>query len=96
MSAYIIVDIEVTDPEKYAEYIKVVPATLAAYGGKYLVRGGPAEKLEGDWDPNRVVVVEFESFERAKQWWTSDDYRTPKEIRRSASISKIVLVDGIE
>ena len=61
MSAYIIVDVEVTDPETYQGYTKLVPATVKAYGGKFVVRGGKAENLEGDWIPNRVVVLEFES-----------------------------------
>jgi len=95
MAAYLIVNIDVKDPEKYAEYVKVVPATIAAYGGKYVVRGGTAEKLEGDWEPRRVVVLEFESMERAKQWWDSDEYRAPKALRRSASVGNIILVEGL-
>ncbi len=95
MAAYLIVNIDVKDPERYAEYVKVVPATIAAYGGKYLVRGGAAEKLEGDWEPRRVVVLEFESMEKARQWWGSDDYRGPKELRRSASAGNVILVEGL-
>jgi len=95
MAAYLIVNIDVTDPEKYAEYVKVVPATIAAYGGKYIVRGGAAEKLEGGWEPKRVVILEFESTERARQWWNSDEYRGPKVLRRRASAGDIVLVEGV-
>ena len=95
MAAYLIVNIDVEDPKKYAEYVKVVPAAIAAYGGKYLVRGGAAEKLEGDWEPRRVVVLEFESMEKARQWWDSDEYRGPKELRRSASTGNIILVEGL-
>jgi len=95
MAAYLIVNIDVKDPERYAEYVKVVPATIAAYGGKYVVRGGAAEKLEGDWEPRRVVVLEFESMEKARQWWDSDEYRGPKELRRSASVGNIILVKGL-
>ena len=65
MPAYIIVQIEVTDPAGYDDYKKIVPASLAAYGGKFAVRGGACETLEGSWQPKRVVVLEFPSVERA-------------------------------
>ena len=81
--------------EKYAEYIEAVPATIAAYGGKYLVRGGATEKLEGAWEPRRMVVLEFESLERARQWWDSDVYRGPKALRRSASVGNVILAEGV-
>ncbi len=94
MSAYIIVDVEVTDPETYQGYTKLVPATVKAYGGKFVVRGGKAENLEGDWIPNRVVVLEFESVEQAKAWYHSEEYREPKGIRHSASHAKMIVVEG--
>jgi uncharacterized protein (DUF1330 family) len=93
MAAYVIVDIEVTDPETYQKYIEVAPATIEAYGGRYIVRGGAAEKLEGDWDPRRVVVLEFESLERAKAWWASDEYAEPKKLRQSASNANMIVVE---
>jgi uncharacterized protein (DUF1330 family) len=68
---------------------------LTRYGGKFLVRGGRAEVLEGDWQPNRLVVVEFDSFEQAKAWWNSDDYAAPKKLRQSASTTNMIVVDGI-
>lgn len=95
MAAYLIADIEITDPERYAEYVKLVPATIAKHGGKFLVRAGRAERLEGSWEPKRIVVLEFESFERAKEWWESEDYRGPKALRRSASIGSLILVEGV-
>ena len=95
MSAYIILDIEVTDPTGYEEYIKVGPPTVSKFGGKYIVRGGKTDNLEGDWNPQRVVVLEFDNFERAKEWWASEDYRSPKELRQNASISKVVVVEGL-
>ena len=95
MAAYLIVNIEVTDPARYAEYVRAVPATIAAFGGRYLARGGRAERLEGDHEPKRVAVVEFESIERAKAWWSSEDYRPLKDLRRSASVADIVLVEGL-
>jgi uncharacterized protein (DUF1330 family) len=94
MAGYIIVDVEVTDPKTYAEYIKLVPSTISAYGGKFLVRGGKAENLEGDWVPKRVVVLEFDSVERAKAWWSAEEYREPKRLRQSASITNMIIVEG--
>jgi uncharacterized protein (DUF1330 family) len=95
MAAYLIVDIKITDRERYARYVEAVPATIAKYGGKFLVRAGRSETLEGSWNPARVVVVEFESFERAKQWWGSQDYSGPKALRQSASITNMILVEGV-
>ena len=95
MPAYLIVDIEVTDPERYKQYIEAVPATIASYGGKYLARGGETVVLEGDWEPKRMVVLQFESLERIRQWWESDGYRAPKLLRQSASVGKIVAVEGL-
>ena len=94
MPAYIIADVQVTDPEVYVGYTKLVPATVAAYGGKFVVRGGAAENLEGDWEPNRVVVLEFESVAQAKAWYNSEEYREPKGIRHGASHGKMIVVEG--
>ena len=94
MSAYIIVDVQVTDPEVYTGYTKLVPATVEAYGGKFIVRGGAAENMEGDWEPNRVVVLEFESVAQAKAWYNSEEYRKPKGIRHRASHAKMIVVEG--
>jgi len=95
MAAYLIVDIEITNPEKYAEYVKAVPPTIAKHGGKYLVRGGKTERIEGSWEPKRVVVLEFPSFERAKRWWGCDEYAGPKALRQAASITNMILVEGV-
>ena len=94
MPAYVVVNIEVTDPDRYAEYVKAAPAAVARYGGRYLARGGRAETLEGQLQPRRFVVLEFDSYENAKAWWGSEEYRAPKAIRQSASISDMVLVQG--
>ena len=94
MSAYIIVDVKVTDPEVYVGYTKLVPATVEAYGGKFIVRGGADENMKGDWEPNRVVVLEFESVAQAKAWYNSAEYREPKGIRHSASQAKMIVVEG--
>jgi uncharacterized protein (DUF1330 family) len=81
MTAYVIVDIDVTNPAAYDEYKKLAPPTVAAYGGKYLARGGRTETLEGEWLPNRLVILEFESVDRAKQWLDSPEYSAIKQLR---------------
>ena len=95
MAAYVMLNIEVTNPEQYAGYVKAAGATVEQYGGRYLVRGGRAEKLEGSVDPKRIVVLEFPSFERARAWWDCEAYRAPKALRQSASISDTILVEGV-
>ena len=95
MAAYIIVDIEVTDPDAFEEYRSLVPPLVAKYGGKYLVRGGDFESIEGDWAPKRLTVLEFESAERAKQFYNSEEYEPVKQIRLKAAISNMVLVQGV-
>ena len=78
MPAYVIANVEVTDPELFAEYRELVLPTVNAYGGKYIARGGRAELLEGDRDPNRTVIIEFPSLEQAKAWHGSEEYATPQ------------------
>lgn len=94
MAGYIIAEVQITDQEAYERYKATVPATIAAYGGKFLVRGGRTETLEGEWEPNRIVVLEFESAEQAKAWWSSQEYAAPKQLRQSASLTKMILVEG--
>ena len=93
-AGYIIGDIEVTDPDKYSEYAAGVPGTVAAYGGRYLIRGVSGEVLEGDWTPKRLVVLEFESIARAKEWYNSPEYAGLKKIRQSASKGQLIFADG--
>jgi len=95
MAAYIIVDVDIQDPDRYAEYVRSVPPTIAAFGGRFLVRGGRAENLEGGWQPKRIVVLEFDSFERAKAWWASAQYAAPKRLRQSASVTGMIVVEGV-
>jgi uncharacterized protein (DUF1330 family) len=95
MAAYFIVDLEVTDPVGFEEYRKLVPATLAQYGGRFLVRGGATEKLEGDWQPKRVVVLEFPSLEQAKRWYDCEEYRGPKALRFKTAKTNLILVEGV-
>ena len=95
MPAYIIADLDVTDPAGFEEYRKVVPATIEKYGGRYLVRGGAMETLEDDWQPKRVVELEFPSLDQAKRWYNSEEYRDPKALRFKTAKTKVILVDGV-
>jgi uncharacterized protein (DUF1330 family) len=95
MSAYVIVEIEVLDPVGYEEYKKQAGATVAQYGGKYIVRGGKTEVLEGDWKPKRIVVLEFESMRRAKEWLTCEEYREPRKMRHRTAKTNMILVEGL-
>lgn len=95
MSAYVIVDIEIHDPSVYDEYRKVVGPTLTQYGGKFVVRGGKIDVLEGNWNPKRIVILEFENAARAREWYDSEEYRAPKQIRMKASKGNLVLVEGV-
>jgi uncharacterized protein (DUF1330 family) len=95
MPAYVIVEIEVTNPEGYATYREQAPSIVAAYGGKYIVRGGALDVLEGDWQPKRLVILEFPSVEQAKAWWSSEEYRDPKHLRQQTTHSNMIVVEGL-
>jgi uncharacterized protein (DUF1330 family) len=95
LSVYIIADIEIKDEAAYREYQALVPATIEMYGGKYLVRGGEATVVEGDWATNRVVVLEFPDAETAQRWATSPEYAPVAEIRHRAANSKAIIVEGV-
>lgn len=95
MAAYLIAEVEITDPKAYEEYRKIVPGTIAQYGGRYLVRGGSVETKEGGWTPSRVVVLEFASLDQARKWYHSPEYAPALAIRTRAGKSKVILVDGI-
>jgi len=94
MPAYFVVDLEVTDPVVFDQYRQLVPETIAKYGGKYLVRGGTCAALEGTWQPQRLVVIEFPSLEQARQWYDSKEYRGPKALRLQSATSNLLLVEG--
>lgn len=95
MSAYVIADIEITDPAAFEEYRRQVPATIERYGGRYLARGGPLERLEGDWAPRRLVILEFPSLEQARRWYASEEYRGPRALRLASARTSAVLVGGV-
>lgn len=96
MPAYIIVDVTIHDPAVYEDYKKLTPASLLPYGGKFIVRGGATEVLEGDHSPGRIVVLEFDNTEKAKAWWESEGYAPAKAIRQSAAHTNMILVEGYD
>jgi uncharacterized protein (DUF1330 family) len=95
MSAYVIVDVEVTDPAGYEEYKKLAPPAVALYGGKYIARGGKNETLEGDWQPNRLVILVFPSVEQAKAWLNSPEYAPARAMRHKFAKSRMMVVEGV-
>jgi uncharacterized protein (DUF1330 family) len=94
MAAYIIVDIEITDPAGYEEYKKLAGATVEKYGAEYIVRGGDPENLEGDWQPKRIVILRFADRERAKAWLNCTEYADPRKMRHATANSRMIVVDG--
>jgi uncharacterized protein (DUF1330 family) len=94
MSAYIIVEIDIVDPAGYEEYKELAGATVEKYGGRYIVRGGKTEVLEGDWKPKRIVVLEFESMQRAKDWLNSEEYREPRKMRHRTAKTNMLVIEG--
>lgn len=95
MAAYVIVEIEVHDPIRYEEYRRMAGESLKTFGGRFVVRGGRAERLEGEGDPKRVVVLEFESLERARAWHSSDAYRPARALRQEVATARMILVEGV-
>ena len=95
MAAYLVVDIDVTNPTQFEEYKKLAPAAVAKYGGRYLIRGGAYEAVEGDWKPQRLTVVEFESMEKAKAFYQSPEYQLAIKARTGAATMNMLLVQGI-
>jgi uncharacterized protein (DUF1330 family) len=95
MSAYVVVEIEINDSSVYEEYKKAAPSSIAAYGGKYLARGGACEILEGNWLPKRLVILQFDTMTRAKQWLESQEYSEARKLRHKSANTKMILVEGI-
>jgi len=95
MPAYIVVQVEVHDAQRYENYKAMVPPSFAVYGGKFLVRGGKVETLEGDWEPKRFVMVEFPSVEKAKAWWASEEYAEAKALRQATAKTQMIVVEGL-
>ena len=95
MPAYLIAEVQVTDPAAYEDYRKQVPAIIAKYGGRYLVRGGNVESKDGGWAPPRFVIVEFPTMEQARKFYESAEYAPVLAIRTKASKSKLILAEGL-
>lgn len=95
MAAYAIVHNEIFDAALFEEFRKQVGATVAAHGGRYLVRGGAIEVIDGDWDPERLIVVEFEGSEQAKAWLKSPEYQSIREIRVKSATANVIIVEGV-
>ena len=96
MKAYVLVNITIRDPERYKDYIKAATPTVAAHGGRYVARGGRAERLEGSVPVNRIGVLEFPSYAQAKAWYDSPEYQAAVGIRQSCSSGELVLVEGLD
>jgi uncharacterized protein (DUF1330 family) len=94
MSAYVVVQIDVKDAVAYEDYKTLTPASILPYGGKFIVRGGRVEMLEGSWLPTRFVIVEFPSVERAKAWWNSPEYAPAKKLRQASAETEMIVVEG--
>jgi uncharacterized protein (DUF1330 family) len=93
---YVYAEVNITDPEQYEKYRELAPASIASFGGKYLIRRGDPETLEGDRHPKLVVVLEFESRERAKEWYNSTRYQHAKSVRQGAAKVELILLSGYE
>jgi len=95
-AAYVIVEMKVSDPDQYKQYMAAAPATVAAYGGEYIIRGGRQESLEGDWQPARVAVLKFPSYEQAKAWYDGEQYRSVRAKRAGATeYFNMIVVEGV-
>jgi uncharacterized protein (DUF1330 family) len=95
MSAYLFANVEVTDPAGYEQYKQRISATIEGFGGRYLVRGGATEVLEGDWTPKRLVILEFADMARLKAWYQSPEYQPLIELRQKTATSTLVAVEGV-
>ena len=95
MAAYVIADVNITDPEKYEGYKKLAPEAVAVHGGKFLARGGASVVLEGSWNPNRCVIIEFPSMEQAQRFYKSAEYSAAREARKNASDFNMIVVAGL-
>ena len=95
MPAYVIVQIDIHDADTYARYRELAPPSIAAYGGRYPVRGGHTEVLEGSWKPERLVVLEFPDADAARAWWASPEYAEAKALRQSCADAEMLLAEGM-
>lgn len=96
MAAYIIVRAEIKNADEYDEYLKVAPGIIKSYGGKAIVRGGKTETLEGLPENRRIVVLEFPTIEKAKEFYYSSKYQEAKKLREDAAIGELIIVEGVD
>ena len=95
-AGYVVVEMKISDPERYKAYMAAAPATIAAAGGEYLVRGGKSEPLEGNWIPPRVAILKFPTYDQAKAWYDGEAYRRARANRAGATeFFNMVLVEGV-
>jgi uncharacterized protein (DUF1330 family) len=94
MPAYVVVSVNVKDPVRYEDYKRMVPSSLAPYGGRFLVRGGAVQVREGTWSPKRLVILEFPSLEQAKAWYDSPEYAEAKALRQATASADLLIVEG--
>ncbi len=95
MAAYVVVDVDVTDQARYEEYRKLSGPSVAKHNGRFIVRGGLVELLEGSWLPNRLVIIEFESMEQAQRWYDSPEYLEARRTREGAAHFNMIIVQGV-
>ena len=95
MPAYVVVDIQVHDPEGYEEYKRLAPPSIAAHGGRYLARGGRTDVLEGDWSPSRLVILQFDDLDQARKWLHSAEYGAARALRHKTATTSMVVIEGI-
>ena len=95
MPAYVINDMDITDPQRFEEYKRLSPPTVAAYGGRFLARGGEVTALEGGWQPRRLVMLEFPSVEQAQAWLNSSEYAPARTLRQLSANSRMVVIEGM-
>ncbi len=95
MAAFVIANVTIEDPVRYEDYKRMVPGTLASFGGRFVARGGQIDVLEGEWKPNRLVILEFPSVERARAWWNSPEYAEAKALRQATSTGTLIVVEGL-
>ena len=96
MAVYYVADVDVHDPQSYAEYSKQVGPIVAQYGGRFLVRGGATEMIEGDWQPQRLVIIEFADTAHFRAWYDSPEYTEARSIRFNASTARAILTQGVD
>jgi uncharacterized protein (DUF1330 family) len=96
MPAYVIANVDVKDPIRYEDYKKMSPSSINQYGGRFIARGGNCDVLEGSWSPKRLVILEFPSAARAREWWGSTEYAPAKALRQATSSGDLVIVEGLE